>query len=393
MDMQYARGMISAVLLSAALLGTGTLVQTHEVQAQINLEIGISAAKAIRAMQNQGYRQIQIVRKGFATVEAEACKDGKRYRVRVADGYRVRNTQELGFCRNTVPVEAIEQNLLKRGYTRIVTENQNEKYVMLACQGNTRVRLVFSRQGQLLQERRVGQCRQELEPNDIRQVLRDQGYNRIKFTDRQLPRYVAEACLDGRRYELAINRFGEVRNRNRIGRCAKPINPAQLSQLLGDKGFDRIEIINDAPPVFTARACNNADRVALEIDRFGTIISRRVVGACRAEIGEEEIVNLLSKEGFRRISVDRNRRGEFEVEACLSGKRKLATLSKYGELLEETDAGDCEARSVKDIHDRLKNRNFDDLVFYVEGCRNGRKIRFTYDQFGDRIGRERLGGC
>jgi len=182
-----------------------------EAKAQFTISIGISAAKATRAMVSMGYTQIQIVRKGFKTVRAHACQNGVRYAVRVDHKYNVQNTEKIGVCRNTVPIENIQQNLEKQGYTRVVMENQNGNYVAIACQGDQRVRIVFSQQGRVLKRRAIGVCEKILEPNDIRRLLRDAGYNRINFTDRQLPWYVAEACLDNTRFELLLTRYGDVR--------------------------------------------------------------------------------------------------------------------------------------------------------------------------------------
>ena len=47
--------------------------------------------KAVKRMTDLGYSQIAILKKGFKTIRAEACQNGIRYEVRVADGYQVSN--------------------------------------------------------------------------------------------------------------------------------------------------------------------------------------------------------------------------------------------------------------------------------------------------------------
>ncbi|MEM7214806.1 MAG: hypothetical protein AAF423_04620 [Pseudomonadota bacterium] len=359
----------------------------------LSLEIGISKAKATRAMISKGYTQIEIFKAGFKTIQARACQNGTRYKVKIDSRYRIKNTQNLGPCRRTIPIERIEENLEKQGYTRIVMENQNGNFVAIACQGEQRVRLVFSQQGRLLKSRNIGICERIYQPNDIRQVLRDQGYDRIKFTDRQLPWYVAEACLNNRRFELLLTRFGEIRKKTRIGRCDPPVDPRNLVNLLRDKGYDRIEIVDDQLPVYQAEACFNNERFDLQMNRFGKITGRTQTGQCRANMTDKEIVAVLKEEGFTRILVNRKSNGQFDVSACFDGYQKFATLSRFGELVSERDGGKCKSRSVSEIFTGLENRNFDDLKFYAEGCRNGKRFQFTYNRDGDRIGRKRLGSC
>lgn len=53
----------------------------------------------------------------------------------------------------------------------------------------------------------------------IRSMLQRRGYHSIVFTDRSLPVYRVTACKGGDRFSLRINRFGEIRDRDRIGRC------------------------------------------------------------------------------------------------------------------------------------------------------------------------------
>ena len=83
----------------------------------------------------------------------------------------------------------------------------------------------------------------------------------------------------------------------------------------------------------------------------------------------------------------------FEISSCLDGYQKFATISAFGELLEERDGNRCKPRTVSKIFDDLENRNFKEIEFYAEACKRGRKIRVHYDQNGDRIRRENLGAC
>jgi len=53
----------------------------------------------------------------------------------------------------------------------------------------------------------------------IRQDLRDSGYRKIRFIDKNPPFYQVKACEKRRRFLLSFNRLGVLLNRERIGRC------------------------------------------------------------------------------------------------------------------------------------------------------------------------------
>jgi len=369
------------------------LLSTFTAMAQISIQIGISRDKAVRTMVANGYEQIKILDKGFKTVKAQACLNGSLHVVRIDSKYRVKKLQRLGACRNRVSIGALEKNLENSGYTRIVMERQNGNFVAIACRNEARFRITYTSQGELLQRRNIGQCEAIFEPNDVRKVLRDKGYNRIRFTDRRLPWYTAQACNRKTKYELLLTRYGDIRKSTKIGNCAPPVNPNKLAAFLNKRGYDRVEIIDKKLPTYRAAACSKNDRVELDLNRYGAITSRQVIGKCTQRMQEQEIARLLRREGFSRIKVARASNGNFEVSSCYQGYEKFATLSAYGELLFERDGKRCAARNLRQVNKNLSDRGFRNLEYYAEGCRKGKRIRITLDKNGDRIGRENLGNC
>ncbi|MEM7067992.1 MAG: hypothetical protein AAF478_03835 [Pseudomonadota bacterium] len=380
-------------MLCLAIFAVFVSLSALPASAQLSIEIGLSRDKAVRTMVNLGYTQIKILKKGFKTLEATACQNGTRFKVKMNSRYRAKNTQNLGPCRRTVTAQSIENNLTNSGFTRIVIDQQNGNFVALACRNEDRVRIVFSRQGEVLQRRKIGRCEEIFQPNDVRQVLRQAGYNRIKFIDRQLPWYRAEACLDGKRLELLLTRYGDVRRTKRIGDCAPPLNPRRIAGFLQDKGYSQVEVLDDRLPTYAASGCLDNDRIELEMNRYGAVTKRTVIGVCRQEMNERDIVELLESEGFTRVNVRRRGNGNFEISSCLEGYEKFATLSPFGELISERDGKRCASRDVSEIFNRLNDRGFSDIRFSSEGCRRGKRIRIYYDNNGDRIGRENLGSC
>ena len=374
-----------AIALSSAL--------STPANAGINISFGISKGDIIRTLQKNGYSQIQVHDKGFKTGKAYACKDGTKYDVKVDIKGRIKGTVKIGSCRNQVTENQVRRNLEANGFTRIVIDEQNSNYIAIGCKGQQRTRLIISQQGELLQRSNIGRCQSELVPSDIRQVLRDKGYNRIQFTDRQLPWYVAEACLENRKIELTLTRFGEIRKQQRIGRCAPPLQPRNLVKFMRDKGYDRVSVINDKPPRYRVEACTQNSRFDITLNRFGKITERNRLGNCAPEIDRKQITEILRQEGFSRIRVSKGQAGTYRIIACFEGYEKRIKLNRFGELLEEVDGEKCTSQNFRQVSKSLKESGFAKPKFYAEACKNGDKIRITLNQFGDRIRRKRIGSC
>ncbi len=123
-------------------------------------------------------------------------------------------------------------------------------------------------------------------PPVIRQILRDRGYYRIRFTDRQLPVYQANACKNGKRFHLRINRWGDIIRRKRIGWCDRVVRPGPglslpaIRQSLRDRGYRRIVFTDRQLPVYQANACRNGKRFHLRLNRWGRILDRYRIGWC-----------------------------------------------------------------------------------------------------------------
>lgn len=381
---------LSALIFSVFAL---VIIATLPSKAGLKINIGMSKGDVVRILSSKGYSQIKVYDTGFKTGKAYACRNGLKYNIKVDKKGRIKGEAKIGSCRNQVNQEQVRRNLQANGFSRIVIDEQNSNYIALACKGRQRIRLIISQQGELLKRRSIGNCRNSLAPNDVRQVLRDKGYNRIEFIDRQLPRYVAEACFEGRKLELLINQFGEVEKQRRLGRCNPPINANNLVNVMREKGYDRVSIISQNPPRYQLEACAENVRFNVTLNQYGKITERSRVGECNTNVDQKQIVQLLRQEGFTRINIKQRQNGNFRVSACLDGYEKRIKLNRYGELLEEVDGQQCASRSVREVSDNLNGRGFKKAAFYAEACRNGNKIKITLNQYGDDIGRERIGRC
>ena len=122
--------------------------------------------------------------------------------------------------------KGIRRSLRDRGYRNIhFTDRHLPVYKVRACRNGKKFRMRLNRWGDVKKRVRIGRCGSRsyghagLSFPQIRAGLRDRGYHRIKFTDRRLPGYGAKVCKNGKRYALRLNRWGRIMDRDRRGRC------------------------------------------------------------------------------------------------------------------------------------------------------------------------------
>jgi len=364
-------------------------------EAQFTIQLGASDRKIRRNLRAEGYTEIEITGRQLARATAEACKDGIRYRLQIRSSGRIRRANEIGRCKQVITIEQAERILEEDGFKRInVTENGDIPYIAIACKNNERIRLRMNKFGEITGQRNLGECQRALRPDDIRAKLREDGYNRIVFTDRQLPRYVAEACRNNRKFELVMNRRGRIRDQKRIGRCEPPIKSGDIQELMTERGLDRIEIVDETPPRFVVEACRGLKRVEITLGKYGKILREYNVGRCPPALTRADLLVEMRKNGYRKIRFNTIPGKNYETEACRNRKRFVTRWSQYGEVTKERNRGSCVSPRLEDIVSRFTDRGLKDVTIMIEGCRRGRKIRMTLDEFtGDRLERNRVGRC
>lgn len=380
--------------------GAGGLIH----QAQFTIQFGSSDGKLRRKLREAGYSEIEITKRGFKSNRANACIDGVRYALKMSSSGRVRNRSRIGRCRSLVTIEQAQTILEREGYKRIVIEeNGSVPYIAIACLRRDRFRVRINKHGEIIGTRNLGRCQKRLRPDDVAAKLRDEGYNRIRFTDRQLPRYVAEACnRSNRKIELRLNRFGEIQRKRRVGRCEPPVRARDIPRLLADRGLDRIEMIRSKPPRYRAEACRGTDRVELIVGRFGGIRREEKVGRCASPLSQDQLARAMRDNGytyvrFAELAGGRARGPDdnYSTTACRKQSRLQLTFNRFGELVEKKELnGRCVSPQIGNVLERLNDRGLRRVRIYAEGCRNGRKLRFEIDPFfGTRSNRERIGSC
>lgn len=364
---------------------------TASAQAQLSIQIGGSEAEFRQWLAREGYDRIDTNKIGLSSSSFDACRDGKRYRVKFEWTGKV-DRKVIGNCRSVLDEAAIRNQLRQAGYRRITIEDRAGKFLAIGCRDGDRYRVEVNYYGDIGRERRIGECQDALSPQDVTARLEEQGYDRITFTNRQLPRYVAEACLRRDRMELVINRRGEIVSSQRIGACRGALDRDGIVSRLRQEGYDDIAVIDGRLPRYIVSACKGAMRFEVTLNRWGEITNQVRIGRCRTEFTAAEVEESMQNSGYTNITVvEENNR--FITRGCQNRRHRHVVLARNGKLIEERELGRCNGLEIDDLGDILRKRGLSRLQFSVEGCEGSRHVRIRFDEFANRISKETIGRC
>lgn len=362
--------------------------------AQLRLDFGVSDATVMRSLRRDGYTEIDIFYRGMTKARVRACKNGVRYQMEVAPSGRIKSAGKIGECRVRITLGEARGILRKRGYREIHLEQMpDDAYRGAACRGRDRMRMSVSPFGEVRELKPLGRCRHLLTRQEVAARLRSRGYNRIDFADRPPPPFIAKACRKRDRVRLVIVGSGRIQREERIGECAPPIDPRRIADVLERKGFTRVRVTDDVLPRYGAEACKKEIRFEIALNRFGDIRDRREIGRCPTSLSRDQLADKLRAEGFRGIRfVESGPRGHV-VEACQGDERLRIEFSPYGETLFDRVLGPCKSPRIGKLIDDFKKRGTTGVTLYLEGCRNGRRVQVEFDRFGTALNARRVGRC
>ena len=188
-----------------------------------------------RTLTRDGYTQIEFTDKQLPGIVAEACKGDRRFRVRLNRRARIRRETPVGRCfadsqRGDVSPRDVRQALRARGFNRIKFTDRSGPFAVEACRLGQEFELKFDRGGRLTSRERIGRFSRRcsvdrgegLSRSEVQEALETRRYYNISFTNRGPRRYVADACRNGNKFELRMNRYGEIQSRRRTGFCPLP---------------------------------------------------------------------------------------------------------------------------------------------------------------------------
>jgi hypothetical protein len=363
---------------------------------QLKLDLVGDEREVINRLKRAGYSEVRITRSSFSKIRAQGCFEGIRYSLRVKRfGGDIKRGDKIGECRREVGPRDIVAKLKRQGLTRIsIADAAGPHYAVQACEGKRRLDLRISKYGDLVSRKDAGRCRRGVDIAEIRRRLSEDGYNRIKLVDRGDRRYVLRACLKANRVRLVVSRSGRIRDREIVGGCSLPINPARIDARLAQLGYNRIKVVDRKLPIYRAEACKANKLMQIRMDRYGDVVSQTRSGECDPPLTRVQVAQLLRRRGANRIQVRQLENRSFLATSCLKAKKLRIRFSRYGEVLNRRDIGACAPppRLPALLRD-FRERGVSKVKLYVEGCRGNQRFRFAVNRYGEVIDRDWIGRC
>lgn len=324
----------------------------------------------------------RLTRAGFTDVEArpvangrfvaDACRNDQRLRMRFAPTGERLNQRVVGRCSNgrlvagTAPAQPaanrevatprqIRQQLRARGYRDIrFTDRELPRYAAEVCNGKReKLELRMNRFGEVQNARKVGDCAPLQAANQPAQ----------------------QPSRPARQNPQQANR---------------DLDPAKLAAQVEKLGFTNVQVTLGRP--IQATACRRESRYEMTLNRVGEIVNQTLAGDCRERIAKAALETRLRGEGYSRLVVTERPRG-YNVVACNGVQKVAMNFNPFGDVTERNVSGQCESQTVAEVVSTLRGRGARQLEVVLEGCFRDSRYRWRFNQLGDRLGRERIGAC
>lgn len=233
-------------------------------------------------------------------------------------------------------IAKITELLETRGYRDVIfTDRILPRYKAEACFGSEKFELKLNWWGDVVNRTKIGNCAGGgstvgAEANqEIRYILRSKGFSRIRFINPDPPKIIVEACREGARLKLELDRFGTTKNTEELGDCyafdedKTPVNPSlpgvlkleEVEDILASQGFSDIRFTDKTLPRFVAEACRGGNKFKLTINRYAEITDRTVIGGCKSADEEgEDVADDPPPKRYTRAEIMKT--GRLDPELC-----------------------------------------------------------------------------
>lgn len=384
------RVLFTLLLMAVPLLAAPANAQSGRVTqeqsgGQLRLEFNRSPASAIRLLESQGYVEIKVLNRDLLVMRLEACRDGQRVQFSLRLDGRIFNARRVGACQRKSIDEAQARAIARdEGLLGIAIERTENGFRAIGCnQGRNRIVLRLARNGNIENRRRTGRCTTILNIEDVAVRLRDQGYTELEYdeSERRAP-YRFRVCRGGTRLALDMTGFGQIEKQMIIGRCTGPIELGQLPDLLSDRGYQRIEIIDRTAPIYVVEACREDTRFELIVDERGRVLQETELEPCRAGVDAADLKVSMEREGFYNIRVERGAGGRFSAVACYGQVSYRLTYTRFGDLSDQFRVNNCRPMNFGELAAIARARDVGEPRMVLEGCRDGLGVVARLDRNG-----------
>jgi hypothetical protein len=193
----------------------------------------------------------------------------------------------------------------------------------------------------------------------IKSVLARQGYNRVEVVERGLSSTTLRACRGANRVELKYYWDGRISDPRRIGGCRDIVTRRQIEDVLTRQGYERISF-RDIAAGWAVSACRAGNRVRIEVSRFGDVSPERRIGRCEAELTPDDITPLLEAQGYDRVVFTDDKLPGYVAQACFGLEKREIVFDRFGRPASAKRVGTCPPPiSVEDIPGILAADGYD----------------------------------
>lgn len=263
----------------------------------------------------------------------------------------------------------VERRLENAGYSEIqITKSGFTSVRAQACFEGSRYVVKINRfNGRIRRSTKIGECRSVLAPGDIIAMLRDDGYRRISIEGDNGEVYRVIACDRGRHFRIRINQYGDTLGKRNLGRCRKRLDVAEIQQWLRENKFNRLKLVRRDNRRIVFEACHGRNRLRLRVAIDGRIIRQRRIGSCTPPINHWNIPGILEEKGFDCITVVDKKLPVYRAEACRRLRLIEVRMNRFGDILKETRVGDCDpSMNKKQVIDLIRQSGANRIHVHVD---------------------------
>ena len=301
-------------------------------QLELNFQFGLDDGAVARLLGRQGFTDIEIQNRKITRTRVHACRNGDLYRIDIRPSGQIARQNRIGRCGPEFTVDEARNVLSGAGFTEVVLEPVQNGFQGTACRDGTRSAVFVAGPGDIRQLGVVGNCWRQVTRQEVRKILRGEGYRDIEFQDYPPPPFIVAACKGRKRLEVLVAADGRIWREQQIGRCQPPLSAEALTAKLGNEGYSRIEIKRSTTNGHRLEACDGDKRVKLRLSPSGEILRKDVTDFCAPARLDEVLID-MDKRGFGRTA--------FFAEVCERGRKIRIGLDQYGSQRSRQDIGTC----------------------------------------------------
>jgi hypothetical protein len=356
-------------------------------------EAAFSERELRQLLEQNRYTSIETrkARRGFRAI---ACRNGRRFDLAFNRRGKIVDRKDLGYCqRRRLSNDQIITSLENAGYRRVdIVQSNPTNYLVEACRNDRRYQLRLDNSAEIQTRRTIGECGRRFSAERIADLLKERGYSKIEITRRNSTPYRATACRNNDKYAVTIGRRGRILDEQRTGSCRQRFDARTLSSLMQRRGYDRIKIVRTNRAPYIAEGCVGDALQEIQVGQFGKVLREYRIGKCARPVTRKQLQDNIQKTGHLVIGLKKV--GEnWQSRECRQDNQVVVSYDPYGEQTNIRANGKCRSETVLDVLRTLESRGARRVEAFVEGCFDGGKYRWSFDRLGNRTGRKRVGSC